>query len=150
MTATTQVTDIPELLDLSSYTADHTSEYDLDAVRRDYADALSRAAGPGVHVAVNGCVYATEAAAARARAVDWQALAGSVDVDAILERHERPADVPVGLSDLPGLLGVAAQTPRRWRERGVLPDPDGHIGGSPWWWRNRIVAWHRQRRRDGA
>lgn len=59
-------------------------------------------------------------------------------------------DWPVGLSDLPAILGVAAQTPRRWRERGILSDdgelpPDGHIGGSPWWWRSRIVAWWQRR-----
>jgi hypothetical protein len=67
-----------------------------------------------------------------------------------MPEHGAPqaGDVPVGLADLPGLLGVAVQTPRRWRERGVLPEPEDHIGGSPWWWQSRIVAWHDQRRTD--
>lgn len=54
-------------------------------------------------------------------------------------------DAPVGLADLPALLGVSEQTPREWRHRGVLPDPDGTLGRSPWWWRSRIVAWWRDR-----
>lgn len=55
-------------------------------------------------------------------------------------------DAPVGLSDLPALLGVGKMTPYQWRARGQLPEPDGWIGQSPWWWRSRIMAWHEERK----
>lgn len=39
------------------------------------------------------------------------------------------------------LLGVQPATVRQHRWRGVFPDPDGYVGRTPWWSRERIDEW---------
>lgn len=49
----------------------------------------------------------------------------------------------VGLVEIADLLEVERQTPRAWRLRGVLPDPDYVISGTPVWRRATIERWAR-------
>ncbi len=53
----------------------------------------------------------------------------------------------VGLTDLPELLGIARQTARQWRTRGVLPEPQAVVSGSPVWERRTIIDWALETRR---
>ena len=53
----------------------------------------------------------------------------------------------VGLTDLPDLLGIARQTARQWRTRGVLPEPQAVVSGSPVWERRTIIDWALETRR---
>lgn len=48
-----------------------------------------------------------------------------------------------GISDISSHLGVAAVTVRAYLSRGQMPQPDGHIAGSPWWNADRIRGWER-------
>jgi hypothetical protein len=54
-------------------------------------------------------------------------------------------------------LGLKPKTITRYnaadfRERYGFPEPDGHLGGRPWWWDTTIDAWERPGRgyRGGA
>jgi len=53
------------------------------------------------------------------------------------------------------LLGVSPETVTRYRSadraaRYGFPEPDGHIGGRPWWWSTKIEAWRESRPGMGA
>ena len=52
-----------------------------------------------------------------------------------------------GISDIAHHLGVAAVTVRAYLSRDQMPEPDGHIAGSPWWDADRIRDWERPRSR---
>lgn len=52
-----------------------------------------------------------------------------------------------GISDVAHHLEVAAVTVRAYLSRGQMPEPDGHIAGSPWWDADRIRDWERPRSR---
>lgn len=52
-----------------------------------------------------------------------------------------------GISDIAHHLDVAAVTVRAYLSRGQMPEPDGHIAGSPWWDAERIRDWERPRSR---
>jgi hypothetical protein len=56
-------------------------------------------------------------------------------------------DVPLGLEGIAELLNVQPRTPSKWRDRGVLPPPDGRIGSghADYWWRSRVLRWHAER-----
>ncbi len=63
-----------------------------------------------------------------------------------------PSDRPrtfdlVGLTDIPELLGIARQTARQWRTRGVLPEPQAVVSSSPVWERRTIIDWALDTRR---
>lgn len=51
------------------------------------------------------------------------------------------------MTDIARMIGVKPQTVRVYRKGGELPDPDGFIGRTPWWWRSRIAAWQAARPR---
>ena len=53
----------------------------------------------------------------------------------------------VGLTDIPELLGIARQTARQWRTRGVLPEPQAVVSSSPVWERRTIIDWALDTRR---
>ena len=36
---------------------------------------------------------------------------------------------------------LPVQTLRTYRLRGALPEPDGHLGRTPWWYRATIAHW---------
>lgn len=40
-------------------------------------------------------------------------------------------------------LGVSPATVRAYRARGQMPDEDGRLGRSPWWWSDTITEWER-------
>lgn len=52
-----------------------------------------------------------------------------------------------GIADIASHLRVAAVTVRAYLSRNQMPDPDGHIAGSPWWDADRIRDWERPRAR---
>lgn len=56
-----------------------------------------------------------------------------------------PLDI-VGVREIADLLGVARQTVRTWRTRGVLPEPDATVSGVPVWRRSTIERWAQERR----
>ncbi len=53
----------------------------------------------------------------------------------------------VGLTDIPPMLGIARQTARQWRQRGVLPEPQAVVSGNPVWERRTIIDWALETRR---
>ena len=55
----------------------------------------------------------------------------------------RPDVDPVGLAEIADRLGVPRRNVDRWRERGVLPDPDWTVGGRPAWDWSVIERWAR-------
>lgn len=61
---------------------------------------------------------------------------------------------PVGLAEIAAMFGVDEATPTRWRYRShkgrmhpPLPDPDGYISGSPFWWDLTMEHWATDSRR---
>lgn len=56
---------------------------------------------------------------------------------------------PVGLVEIADRLGVPRRNVDRWRERGVLPDPDWTVGGRPAWDWSTIEDWARATGRLG-
>ncbi len=52
------------------------------------------------------------------------------------------------------LLGVSPTTVTRYRAadraKYGFPEPDGHIGGRPWWWSTAIEKWEKSRPGMGA
>ena len=51
---------------------------------------------------------------------------------------------PVGLSEIADRLGVARQTAKQWRLRGVLPEPKWTVSGSPAWDWVDVQRWARK------
>lgn len=43
------------------------------------------------------------------------------------------------------LAGIKPESLRRQRVRGVVPEPDGYLGTTPWWWESTIRVWLRAR-----
>ena len=89
----------------------------------------------------------------------------NIPVDALLvplgvwEEHDRvvglwaPELHPDAILDVHGvarLLGVSDQTVRAYVSRRLLPDPCGHLMGSPWWTRPVITRWQATRPGRGA
>lgn len=56
---------------------------------------------------------------------------------------ENYPEVPplVSVGDLAELFDVGEQWPYSMRTKGILPEPDGHVGRTPYWIRDRIVDW---------
>lgn len=52
-----------------------------------------------------------------------------------------------GITDISDHLGVATVTVRSYLSRDQMPEPDGHIAGSPWWDADRIRDWRQPRPR---
>jgi hypothetical protein len=55
---------------------------------------------------------------------------------------------PVGETQIAVMFGVAPTTPTRWlyrsrqgRMRPRMPEPDGEVSGTPWWWDTTIEQW---------
>lgn len=44
-------------------------------------------------------------------------------------------------ADVAPLAGVTVASLRRYRLRGVMPEPDGHLGSTPWWTQETISEW---------
>lgn len=51
------------------------------------------------------------------------------------------------MKEVAALLGVQPNTVYRWKQRGKLPPPDGHISGVDGWWRETLEEWRLTRKR---
>lgn len=103
MPTTTDITDIGDQLDLTTYAGDFAQDYDWDAVKADYIDAINREVPEGVTVYGNGQVIAEVGEAAdAARELDWHELLESIDVAPIFQRH----DVTDRIREVPAATGV--------------------------------------------
>ena len=91
MTTTTQITNIAHLLDLTDYVNDFADDYDMDAVHRDYVQAVEDSVFDGITICLNGDVIAELRMAGIARDIDWGDIVEGVDIDSILQRHDKSA-----------------------------------------------------------
>lgn len=92
MTTTTNVGEIGNLLDLSSWAPDDIDDFDMAGVRRDYLAAINgklEREYPGVTAYDNGMVMADVDVAERAREIDWEAFVRDIDVEEVFVRNER-------------------------------------------------------------
>lgn len=48
-------------------------------------------------------------------------------------------------ADVARHLNVTPATVRKYAALGMLPDPDGKVAQSPWWWPDTIRTWHASR-----
>ena len=48
---------------------------------------------------------------------------------------------PMGTREIAAYCGVEPLTVHQWRQRGRFPAPEGHVSGTPWWWRSTVEAW---------
>lgn len=85
----TPITNIAHLLDLTAYAGDFDGDYDMDAVHRDYADAVQAALPEGAYLYGNGEVVADVEIADQVRELDFKEIADSIDAAPIFERHDR-------------------------------------------------------------
>lgn len=51
------------------------------------------------------------------------------------------ADEQLDITAVARLAGVEPRSISRYRQRGSIPEPDGVIGRSPWWYRSTIEHW---------
>lgn len=51
---------------------------------------------------------------------------------------------PVGLAEIAERLGVRRQTAKDWKQRGLLPAPEGTVSGAPTWNWPTIERWARK------
>lgn len=49
--------------------------------------------------------------------------------------------LPLGLAEIAERFGRARNTVDHWRTDGLLPPPDGQVGGRPAWWPETIDRW---------
>lgn len=47
--------------------------------------------------------------------------------------------------DVAPLVGVTVASLRQYQFRGAMPEPDGHVGRTPWWSRETIEKWLAER-----
>ena len=73
----------------ADYLASVGADFDVEAVDDAILAQLNALVPPGVTVHRNGKAYADEDAAEAARAIDWDALLSTIDVDQILAEHGR-------------------------------------------------------------
>ena len=59
-----------------------------------------------------------------------------------MPKREHDCD-PVGLQEIAARLGVAVETPKMWRKRGLLPPPRWTVAGRPAWPWEAILQWAR-------
>lgn len=81
---TTDILDIP-----GEYYGDYVDDYNHNAIRTDYQQAVQAALPEGVYLMANGMVFAEEDAVDAAYGIDWSEIAESVDIDEIIQRHDR-------------------------------------------------------------
>jgi len=48
---------------------------------------------------------------------------------------------PVGQTEIATRLGVPLDTVRKWKHRGVMPEPEWTVGGRPAWNLDTIEEW---------
>jgi len=47
------------------------------------------------------------------------------------------------VAEVAAYLSVKPSTVRAYLARGYAPEPDGRLGGKPWWWSETIHEWKR-------
>lgn len=52
-------------------------------------------------------------------------------------------------AEVAALAGIEPASVRRYRMRNAIPEPDGQLGRTPWWYRSTIEAWLAERPRAG-
>lgn len=66
---------------------------------------------------------------------------------AVVEAEESPViqvrETPLGTSEIAQLLEVSRRTVETWRHRGIFPEPDLTVSGSPLWWKESVEEWAR-------
>lgn len=55
----------------------------------------------------------------------------------------------LGTADIERAVGIKAASVRRLVTRGTFPQPDGHLGVTPWWHAETVAEWQRTRRSGG-
>jgi hypothetical protein len=73
----------------ADYYAEVGADFDTEAVDDQVLAQLNLLVPAGVVVHRNGMAYADEEVADEARAIDWPALLGQIDIDQILAEHGR-------------------------------------------------------------
>jgi predicted DNA-binding transcriptional regulator AlpA len=58
-------------------------------------------------------------------------------------------DVQMDRQQFADYIGKPVGTIDTYRQRQRLPEPDGMLGRSPWWWRSSIDHWLKTRPRPG-
>jgi hypothetical protein len=103
MATTTQHANIAHRLYLGDYVGEFADDYDMDAVHTDYIAAIQALLPEGVTLLSNGDVLVecdmhfnsdvdwSTVPHNEDGLVDWSELVDSVNIDAILERHDRTA-----------------------------------------------------------
>lgn len=91
-----------------------------------------------------------------ARLADEQAADSMFDTDSFLRVDEYVIDaeesaaapapevvreMPLGMAEVAELLEVKRGTVAQWRTRGVFPEPELTVGGSPAWWETTVLGW---------
>lgn len=125
---TVNILDIP-----GEYYGPYADDYDHDAIRSDYRDAIQEHLPEGVTLALNGMVFADIDKADEAAALDWDEITNAVDLDAILERHDLTTEYTIE-TDIPNSNGSWETIDR---EKGTRRDFDNadvsasDIGAAP-------------------
>lgn len=56
------------------------------------------------------------------------------------------AAIPVGVSEIAELAGVKPDTVKKWRHRGIFPQPAHTLRMGPVWWRQDVETWIEHRK----
>jgi hypothetical protein len=56
----------------------------------------------------------------------------------------------VGVTEIAAMFGVNRVTAAKWRQHGLLPEPDAMLPKRPLWFRETIVAWGKETGRQVA
>jgi len=68
-------------------------------------------------------------------------IAGSLERIEMLIGVHLTAAPPVGIAEVAELFGVKSPTVHQWRARGLFPEPDFQVGGSPAWVLSTFREW---------
>ena len=53
--------------------------------------------------------------------------------------------MPMSRTDVAEEIGVTPDTISAYLRDGFIPEPDGYVGKSPWWWPETIQEWRASR-----
>lgn len=124
---TVNILDIP-----GEYYGDYADDYDHDAIRSDYRDAIQKHLPDGITLAMNGMVFADIDKADEAAELDWDEITNAVDLDAILERHDLTIEYTIE-TDIPNSNGSWETIDREKGTRRAFYNADvsADIGAAP-------------------
>lgn len=61
----------------------------------------------------------------------------------------KAGDRQLTAKDVAEVLGLEVSTVRGYAARGFMPEPDGRLGRTDWWWESNIHAWNASRPGQG-